>query len=489
MAEENAAVEKPTEMRREQHVLTAFNAGKADESDIRRVRFEQEFVRQAMATPHALLGGIVTPVMFEYADYRAALEALEFLMKNSNDLKPGDAINDGALHAELSRRHPKYFSGSSGWIFMQELRTLEAPGLEYALNYIAPQLRALYNMGHWSNRFSELARQARVHEMPTEIQNDFRTEADRIAMSHDGTVVGRNSAAWATEAEREEERPNVIPMGIPQIDEPTGGGHGIGELMVIGGGTGDGKSMMALDLCRKQAAMGGKILYISVEDDEVLIRCRVLAGYCGYSPADLRKPPNLRPSHVDPVRVAQAKEQMLAELGERFYFICAHKATCAYVCEQIRKFRGLYGIEAVIVDYLQAIMPDEETGQKANDMALTVSKLKQTARKCGVALILTSQYNRDGYANGVEPTLTSFKWAGEIENETEIAVLIWRDEDGGRHAKIGKLKWAAIPKQKYMIQSNPVTGHFGQWLDDFRKDAPPNNVRRGNFGRNRSRDI
>ena len=115
---------------------------------------------------------------------------------------------------------------------------------------------------------------------------------------------------------------------------------------------------------------------------------------------------------------------------------CSKKPRVSEVMDLIRRYRYSKEIDLVIVDYLQAIREDEQVINKVHEVSSIVSKLKRACDEAGVALILLSQYARDSYRDGTEPGLNSCKYAGDIENESEIMCLFWRDAEDVLHVKI-----------------------------------------------------
>jgi len=229
-------------------------------------------------------------------------------------------------------------------------------------------------------------------------------------------------------------------------------------------------SFVAQRLMRNQAQLGNRALYISVEDSQDLFICRFIADFSlqdGKGEEGATPPAKVRDKSADPEVVNRTKEAAREELGDSIFYFHAKKWPVSKICDVIRRHRHLCGIDVVIVDYLQAIMPDEVTNQKANDTAFIVAELKKCCDDCEVALILMSQYARDEYRNGVEPTITSCKWAGEIENEAEIMLLLWRDDADILHARVAKLKWARSAGRRYIIHVSEATGCMLDWEDDF----------------------
>ena len=69
-----------------------------------------------------------------------------------------------------------------------------------------------------------------------------------------------------------------IPLGMMPLDRMLGGGIRPGELMLIGGAQGTGKTTMALQMARNVAASGqAYVLYVNFEHDDADMLNRLIA--------------------------------------------------------------------------------------------------------------------------------------------------------------------------------------------------------------------
>jgi len=59
--------------------------------------------------------------------------------------------------------------------------------------------------------------------------------------------------------------PDTIPTGFPSLDELLGGGFRRGDLIVLGGDTGSGKSALALAIGLRVAETGRSTLFLTAE--------------------------------------------------------------------------------------------------------------------------------------------------------------------------------------------------------------------------------
>jgi RecA/RadA recombinase len=460
------ATEKPTKLEyrclRDLH-FALDGKQEVDEELFRRVCWEDELVRQAIDTPHALATSRLPPVYFEVIDYRIAWQAIVELLP----LVPvGQSVPAGLLLAKFAELDGPYFRGQVGKNWLRYVMGQPACGLTYALEYLVPTLHARFEMRLWKVRTEDLINLVDKTNDTLLLHSDWRREAYAISLSHDGGAIGKTFADLMREWNAEDrDNDKIVPLGLKEIDRLNGGGPGRGELAVIGGPTGGGKSYLAERMmCNYAQAGTHRALYISTEDNPDLMTARLFADYCPKI-----RPREVRSKRADPALIDEARASVGNDRLDNLYFAYAKKATCSQICDLIRRHRYLCDVDIVLIDYLQAIMPDEQSNQKTNDTALMVSQLKKCADDVGVALVLFSQYARDEYRNGAEPSIVSCKWAGEIENEAEIMFLTWQSEDGKiTFGKIAKLKWAPTVGRRYILPRHVDTGVFLEpWEPDF----------------------
>ena len=75
--------------------------------------------------------------------------------------------------------------------------------------------------------------------------------------------------------------PPVHPTGFSPLDDYLGGGLRGGELVLLGGPQGLGKTVLALQMARNVVAAGGRATYVSYEHDAGQVLERLLALEAG----------------------------------------------------------------------------------------------------------------------------------------------------------------------------------------------------------------
>ena len=212
-----------------------------------------------------------------------------------------------------------------------------------------------------------------------------------------------------------------IPLGLTPLDRTLGGGIRAGELILIGGAQGSGKTTMSLQIARNIAQSGqANVLYICFEHDEEYLLNRMMAmesALAGTMPpsansavkiqdvrrevlgtwmanggdpnADLRTNPRLRPA-VE--RIGRYGQSLFLLRGSHTYTTPQNLRALVEGYRRSAPTRPL----VVFVDYLQRvpIFPDPPT--EAEKVTNVVAGLKDLALSLGVAVVCIVAADKEG---------------------------------------------------------------------------------------------
>ncbi len=208
-----------------------------------------------------------------------------------------------------------------------------------------------------------------------------------------------------------------LPLGFAGLDRALGGGLRPGDLMLIGGAQGTGKTTLALQMARNLAASGTtSVLYVCFEHDEEYLLNRLIAMESvlpylpsteggirltdvqreivlpagpGLPPIDPRANPNLRPAL-----------ERIAAYGPRL-FLMRGSPTATTVAEMHRlvaDFRASTGDDrlVVVVDYLQKVPAFPDPGSEAEKVTVVVGALKELALANRVPVVSIVAADKEG---------------------------------------------------------------------------------------------
>jgi replicative DNA helicase len=259
-----------------------------------------------------------------------------------------------------------------------------------------------------------------------------------------------------------------IALGIGVLDSVIGMLPG-GSMTVIGGSTGGGKSQMMLWMAMSMAEAGNRPGIISLEDAREEWGGRIIARMTGVTFRDFAEAKG-RPAAERQAIYSRASEAIDRSGQHVFDIAYAISADTASVIDTARRLITERGCNVLFVDYVQAVRIGAEWSKRTDKGVSDVAKrLKGICARLKVPLVLGSQLARSDSV----PTIHSLKETGDLENEAEVVILLWRRDDGTKTPpvkwKIGKVKWAR-ERPKGTVLFNRNTGMIEDFVEDDNDD-------------------
>lgn len=210
---------------------------------------------------------------------------------------------------------------------------------------------------------------------------------------------------------------DTVPTGFPSVDRALGGGVRRGDLVVLGGDVGSGKSSLALAMALRMAETGGSVAFLTGEmtAERVMERALALEGRV----------------RVDDLRSGNLDEMTRASVGAAAVRLRENppqvealpRASLDAVRSRIREL----GCQVVIVDSLAALALGE--GPQDELLASAVRALKATALDLDLAVIVTAQIPKwDRSRSDPRPTLDDFGALGAVKQLADVVLAIYREE-------------------------------------------------------------
>lgn len=217
--------------------------------------------------------------------------------------------------------------------------------------------------------------------------------------------------------------PNTIKSGFTDLDNAIGG-FSPGELVVIGGRPGMGKSQFLINLALN-ISVSIPVQYFTFDLTSSSLTARFMATLSGIEVRKIRQ--NI---------LNEEEKQKLAilegEMASRKLFInesCSNSVTALkmHCLQQISE----HGVKVIIVDYIQMMSSNRYRNNRELEVSYIIRELKNFAKDNDVCIIAGSQLSR-----GVEtrpmsskrPQLSDLRESGSIEQDADKVIFIYRPE-------------------------------------------------------------
>lgn len=251
--------------------------------------------------------------------------------------------------------------------------------------------------------------------------------ADRVSRPEDIAPLSDVVRATLDDLERRQQARQAgecigIPTGLRRLDALTGGWRG-GQLVVLAGRPGTGKSATMLHFARAAAASGVPVCIFSLEMPAGQLAGRMLVGGSGVDSQAFRV------GSVDTTGWSQL-EQAGAELSAiPVYLNDRANITIGAIRSQCKAMhrRGRCGM--VIIDYLQLLDTSTRNpnSTREREIAAASRSAKLLAKELDVPVILLSQLSRKVEERADKtPLLSDLRESGAIEQDADMVVFIDR---------------------------------------------------------------
>ncbi len=225
----------------------------------------------------------------------------------------------------------------------------------------------------------------------------------------------------------------ALSTGFPKFDAYTGGLRP-GDLIIVAGRPGTGKTSLALNLLRSAALdQKKKCAMFSLEMTKEQILEKLI---CVEAQVDLGR---LRQGYLPASKWGLVAEAV-ARWEEAMVFIDDSSTTSVLSIKakarQMAKECG--GLDLLVVDYLQLVDAGIKTDVREQQIAYVSRSLKALAKELNVPLIACSQLNRAvERREDRRPMLSDLRESGAIEQDADVVLLLhWAQRPGERTSRL-----------------------------------------------------
>lgn len=251
--------------------------------------------------------------------------------------------------------------------------------------------------------------------------------ADRAIRADDIAPLSEVVRATLDDLERRQQARQAgecigIPTGLQRLDALTGGWRG-GQLVVLAGRPGMGKSATMLHFARTAAVAGVPVCVFSAEMSNTQLAGRMLVGGSGVNSGSFRTGDIDADGWRELERAAAELSALPVYLNDRANITMG---TIRSQCKAMHR-RGRCGM--VIIDYLQLLDTTSRNVQstREREIAAASRSAKLLAKELDVPVILLSQLSRKIEERADKaPMLSDLRESGAIEQDADMVLFLDR---------------------------------------------------------------
>ncbi len=219
-----------------------------------------------------------------------------------------------------------------------------------------------------------------------------------------------------------------VPTGLTDLDSRLGGLHKQ-DLIIIAGRPSMGKTALATNIAFNAAQniqkKGNKstVAFFSLEMSSEQLSTRILSEQSRIRSNDIRRG-----------KVSEKEFEKFIETSKNIFELPLYidetpAITIAAISNRSRRIKRLYGLELIVVDYIQLM---RSSGRKEYNRVQEISEitqgLKALAKELNVPVLALSQLSRAvEQRDDKKPQLADLRESGSIEQDADVVMFVYRE--------------------------------------------------------------
>ena len=218
-----------------------------------------------------------------------------------------------------------------------------------------------------------------------------------------------------------------VPFTLRDLDRKTGGMSG-GDLVVVAGRPGMGKSAMLLTMLRRQAERGLKIFISSLEMSAMALTQRMISDVIFDWDCDRLPYFNLRSGQFHEKLFDQVRRAGDHLTGLPILTDDRAGIPLSYIAARARQLKRRQGLDLVAIDHLDLIRASQRyAGNRTYEISEITAGAKALAKELDIPVVLLSQLSREvEKRDDKRPTLSDLRSSGSIEQDADTVIFLYR---------------------------------------------------------------
>ena len=221
-----------------------------------------------------------------------------------------------------------------------------------------------------------------------------------------------------------------LDTGFDMLNLKTGGLHG-GELILIAGRPGMGKSSFAVNIAEHVAFQNNETVAIfNLEMPKTQIVNRIM---CSQAQVDSNKIKSGELDSEDWLRIGRVMNKFYQA---PMYVDDTPTISVSEIRAKCRRLKQTKNLKLIIIDYLQLMQSSKRTESRQQEISEISRSLKILSKELDIPVIALSQLSRNVEGRSDKrPMLSDLRESGAIEQDADIVMFLYRDDYYNKESK------------------------------------------------------
>ena len=266
-----------------------------------------------------------------------------------------------------------------------------------------------------------------------------------------------------------------VPTGLRDLDDKLGGLHQ-SDLIIIAGRPSMGKTSLATNIAfnaAKHIQDSGKkssIAFFSLEMSSEQLSTRILSEQARIKSDDIRRG-----------KVTESEINRYIETSRNIYNLPLYidetpAITIATLSNRARRIKRLFGLNLIVVDYIQLMRAPSSNGRNDNrvqEVSEITQGLKALAKELKVPVLALSQLSRAVESrDDKKPQLSDLRESGSIEQDADVVMFVYRE---AYYLENKEPQAATVEHAEWQAKMSEIS-HLAQIIIAKQRHGPTGNI-------------
>ena len=282
----------------------------------------------------------------------------------------------------------------------------------------------------------------------------------------------RQTIEMASNAYKNEDGIVGVPSGLSDLDDRLGGLHK-SDLVIIAGRPSMGKTALATNIAfnaAKKIQNDGRkssIAFFSLEMSSEQLSTRILAEQSRIKSNDIRRGKISDEQFDKFIETSKNVSELPLYIDE------TPAISIAAVSNRARRIKRLYGLDMVVVDYIQLMRASNFKEGRVQEISEITQGLKALAKELSVPVLALSQLSRAvEQRDDKKPQLSDLRESGSIEQDADVVMFVYRE---AYYLKVKEPRPATVDHAEWQAKMNEVS-HLAELIIGKQRHGPTGNI-------------